>query len=985
MIKNSHKTSLLIPSQLPEFIRDNPDYEKFVAFIQAYYEWMEQNGGATDGSKNILNYADIDKTSEEFLNYYVNDFLPNFPSETLVDKRLAIKVAKQLYETKGTPASYQFLFRVLFNSDFDLFYTKDAVLKASSGVWYIPKSLKLATTDKRFLKTNNLRIFGETSGSIATIENTVVSGNKIEVFISNIERLFQSGEIVRIVDNLNQTLYFDGVGTIVPESTSTTVTMDSSAITFDSTELNMDNGNASILSAKLVGQVNQIKIDPNNRGLFYSIGDPVIVHGGTITRNPVEASAVVGEITKGSIISIDVTSGGYGYTQSPNTRLIISNAPGAIATPASFNPSPDVIANVKICTDTITLKRFITIGNSSLNFANAANGGNANTTLLEAFTFTSFQTFPISSVYVNNGGGGISVQPTIYADSIYYTDAQANTADSEYGIAHLVKLGILAPIQIVNPGTGYQANDKIVFTSGTGFGAYANVISVTATGGINTVSYVSGSYLTPGTKNPYPLGGLGYKPDALPTLSVQSANVGAANAVLVVTGILGDGAQFSPTTDRTGSITSINITNYGEDYSSTPSVSIKIQDVLVSNVLVATPPAKNDFVYQGDTINTASMLAYVDSFNLIQENVDPTQSLYNIRLYDYNRRIDTNLPIKFVGKQINLTPANTAFEGRNYDTNGIKIYGDGKAKASATFLNGLTYGQGQYISTKGLVSSFDVLQSLDYNNYTYQITVEKEIEKYRDTLLKLIHPSGLKVIGRYAVKSNSEYYFHAVDAYSKGYPLAYYTEYLGTTVTINTDFDNKTNNIIQFNNLAGANLAGFIFAANTNQSASVIELSPRNGPNIISEVVSVDPIANTVTLKSNAWLTFSNVAIATSNLNSNTINIVQLTGYYDYYNSGKYSNTQYPLKDIVFAGDLIKLGSSIGTVQSVDYVTGIITLTSDFGESANSYLSVRRTFVANSLNQVYIYGTVGLQYIPELTTEDGRTLITEDGLIIILG
>ena len=79
MISNDQKTSLLIPSQLPEYIRDNPDYGNFVSFLQAYYEWMEQNGNATDRAKNLLNYTDIDATSSEFLKYYVNDFLPYFP------------------------------------------------------------------------------------------------------------------------------------------------------------------------------------------------------------------------------------------------------------------------------------------------------------------------------------------------------------------------------------------------------------------------------------------------------------------------------------------------------------------------------------------------------------------------------------------------------------------------------------------------------------------------------------------------------------------------------------------------------------------------------------------------------------------------------------------------------------------------------------------------------------------------------------------
>ena len=77
-----NKTSLLVPSQLPEFIRDNPDYTNFVDFLQAYYEWMEQSGGVTDGSKNLTNYFDIDNnTVDQFTDYFINDFFGLFDAK----------------------------------------------------------------------------------------------------------------------------------------------------------------------------------------------------------------------------------------------------------------------------------------------------------------------------------------------------------------------------------------------------------------------------------------------------------------------------------------------------------------------------------------------------------------------------------------------------------------------------------------------------------------------------------------------------------------------------------------------------------------------------------------------------------------------------------------------------------------------------------------------------------------------------------------
>ena len=78
MIDSGQKTSLLVSSQLPEFIRDEPSYANFVTFLQAYYEWLEQNNNVTDRTKNLLNYKDVDTTTEEFIDYFTLQLLINF-------------------------------------------------------------------------------------------------------------------------------------------------------------------------------------------------------------------------------------------------------------------------------------------------------------------------------------------------------------------------------------------------------------------------------------------------------------------------------------------------------------------------------------------------------------------------------------------------------------------------------------------------------------------------------------------------------------------------------------------------------------------------------------------------------------------------------------------------------------------------------------------------------------------------------------------
>jgi hypothetical protein len=999
MISNGHKTSILIPSQLPEFIRDNPDYENFVLFLQAYYEWMElpntsnslvttatTQQGVTHASKNLLEYRDIDETIDTFTSHFYNEFISYFPNEILADKDKVIKLAKQLYQAKGTPASFQFFFRTLYNSDVDFFYTKDAVLKASAGKWYISKSLKLGSSDLNFLATNNLRAFGETTKSIATIENSVLAKGKIEVFISDIQRLFESGEMIRIVDSNNQNVYFKDEK-IVPSNTV----------------------GAIVLRAKLVGQISQIRVTPTRRGLLYEgantslgyLGDPVVVYGGLNSVDGIGASATIGETTRGSIQSIAIANaqgillGGFGYSQPsttlPNTGVInITNAGGATAeiggvnTATSFignsfyNPISTIrfIPNDRIGSKTAgnpsiaeapflfdTDKGFILnagvdlgltfandkiyISNPSVNyyFANIATS-NATSNLAYSLSFApAFNTYPISSVVVTNQGGGIKKTPTITAQSLYKSQDTVSTSD-------LGALGILGPIRIDTKGDGYVVNDKINIVGGSGYGAFANVISVAANGAILNVAYV----FSKTTAHQYPLGGLGYRLDALPTLTVTSS--AGANAVLSIAGIVGQGAVFIPTLDRVGSITKINISDFGEDYIAPPNVSFKVQDVVVTNITPGNYPGRGDVLYQGADVNTASYLAAADSLALVQNDLDPTKSLYILRTYNYSSTPNIARPILANNKTYSLNISSayastilTQFAGINNEryANGVITYGDGTATGFATFLNGLTLGSGQYLDSSGQPSSFDVLQSTNYNNYTYQITLEKEIAKYRTALLNLLHPTGMKVLGRFAMKSNNDFDISISDALQTGNTLFHFTANANSAATIssNGDFSQLSSNVISFSSLPWSGIANLanIFTQNT-----IISFVNQANDSFYGIVNTINTIANTVTLKNNVWLSMINVARGSAVSGLNTINISNVyTSSYNLFNNGKYSSNN-PIVDIIQVGDFIKLNNEVKLVTSINYTTKILTLANNFTYSNTGNISVNKVFTTKAAN-----------------------------------
>ena len=978
MISNNQKTSILVPSQLPEFIRDNPDYENFVLFLQAYYEWMElpntsnslvttatTQQGVTYGSKSLLEYQNIDATIDTFTSHFYNEFISYFPNEILADKDKVIKLAKQLYQAKGTPASFQFFFRTLYNSDVDFFYTKDAVLKASAGKWYISKSLKLGSSDLNFLATNNLRVFGETTKSIATIENSVLSKGKIEVFISNIERLFQSGEFIRVVDGNNQDVYFKN-SEIVTSTTS----------------------GAEVLRAKIVGQISQIKINSTRRGLLYEgantstgyLGDPVVVYGGLNSEVGLGASATIGSTTKGSIQRISVANssgillGGFGYssyssTSANNGVINISGTSGAagqiagLATETIFignsfyNPTSTIsfvptdrigsktIGNVPLGLSFANATHYTSNASVNYSFANIAIS-NATTTLANSLTFvTPFNTYPITSVIVTNQGGGIKTVPTITAQSLYTSQDTLSKGD-------LGALGILGPIKIDTKGTGYLANDKINIIGGSGYGAYANVINVAANGAILNVAYVYSKT----TSNQYPLGGMGYKLNDLPTLTVTS--VGGAGANLSITGIVGQGAVFVPTLDRVGSITTINVLDYGEDYISQPNVSFKVQDIVVTNISPGNSPSRGDLIYQGANTFNSTYLATVDSLLLVQNDADPTKSLYILRAFNYNSSPNIAKPIAANNKSYSLTISNdysstikSQFGGINNQryANGVITYGDGTATGYTTFLNGLTLGTGEYLDSSGQPSSYDVIQNKIYNNYTYQITLEKEIAKYRTALLNLLHPTGMKVIGRFAMKSNNQFNITISDALQSANTLYHWTSNANSTVTIgsNGDFNLASTNIVRFTGLSGANLEN-IFTTNT-----TISFANQSNNTFYGIVNTVNNTTSTITLKNNVWLSMINVVSGTATSGSNTINISNVyTSSYNLFNNGNYSSNN-PIVDIIQVGDFIKLNNEVKLVTNVNYTginTKILTLANNFTYNNAGNISVSKVFTTNAAN-----------------------------------
>ena len=127
------KLSTIVQSQLPEFIQ--ADFPTFIAFIKAYYEFLEQDSHPQEVIQNTRLYQDVDFTIDSFIKYFKQTYCNDIPEFAVFDRKTLIKKIKDLYERKGSEASYRLLFRLLYNKEIEFFYPATQILKASDGKW----------------------------------------------------------------------------------------------------------------------------------------------------------------------------------------------------------------------------------------------------------------------------------------------------------------------------------------------------------------------------------------------------------------------------------------------------------------------------------------------------------------------------------------------------------------------------------------------------------------------------------------------------------------------------------------------------------------------------------------------------------------------------------------------------------------------------------------------------------------------------------
>lgn len=572
MISNN-KVSNLIKTQVPFFVRN--DHENFVRFIEAYFEYLEQEDKAVNRIKTSKENMDIDLTIDEFADHMYDTYMKLIPADVIADKKLVMKHIKDFYRAKGTEKAARFLMRILFNEEIEIYYPKKDVIRASDGKWFIQKSLRITdtkvanTADPSFTALNlfiGSRIRGASSNTTAIVERVdrfFEQGTQIdELIISNIDGSFVSGEVV-------------------------------------DTEITYNNEETYICANIFGGIINSVTV--TEVGSRYQIGDPVIV----LSNTGAGACVIVGSVSTGNIASIlvDPFTAGAGYRANDYILSVGGGGAGLNAYVSIVDTTELKHPNTyNIYSQTISLEANTLIGNAVYSNLNSSNANVTLSNALSAYTFSNCG--PALTIFVNNPGADYVSSPTL----------------SIIGNSAIQQLGILGRMDIVSGGSGYAIGDPIEFINPwgcLGSGATANVTNVDGSGVITAVKFQK----MPG----HHVGGSGYSQSLLPTANVISGTGTGAN--IQVTAILASGASLTAANSSIGAIQRLVILSRGAGYETIPTL-----DLTGSGDGTAQANAsiiQGVYSYPGRFLNDDGMIS---SYNFIEDRDYYQNFSYSVRV-----------------------------------------------------------------------------------------------------------------------------------------------------------------------------------------------------------------------------------------------------------------------------------------------------------------------------------------------------------------
>ena len=716
------KVSPFIPQQFPQFYRESgPD---FIAFVKAYYEWLESEGGALLRARSLLEYADIDQTELEFIDYFKRTYIASIPQEVAADKRLLVKHILDLYRSKGSKRAYELLFRMLFNESIELYIPGDYLLRPSDGNWVKLRYIE-TTSHPRLSEVIGRTITDGAQSATAVVESVsrkIIDGKAVNVvYISSVRGSFKYGDRILC----------PGI---------------------------IDINDAPII----IGSLTAIPVE--NGGAGFRPGDILDVNGAG-SEGRARVAAVRDETGK---VLFTLVNGGSGFsvnaaiTVSTTLNLVIANTNGTFAVNTSVKDSTTnangtvVFANSSYLTLVnfsttlaFTEGNLVTDGTANGIITNVIGGGGSgatfqigglvdkelyqiNSDIINDYALTLLDT----QIRINTG----TQTGTFTAGAAVTSSGNAALLEVEYLTVNAVAVGESlsnATLGIANL-FAYSSDGSLINVIGT----EAELDSANLTTGAVLISNTSSSVVRlfkPATKETVTGNGVVFSSN----LTTVTANVSFGTSYFLPTKTLM--LTSTPTTNAT-IVSQTRLDNWAFPARAFSDTNL---DTRISDALVIYTREVGTIAFLS-SINPGTGYSSPPYVDIIQADVANLGELdQNGLVKGHNAVVTTQVSteqgvataVEVYDSGFGYIPNETLFltkDGNEFSIRGVAVVDrDGS-------------GEGSWIGNKGFLSDIIKIQDSEYYQvYSYEIVAKRMMDTYETLVNDLIHPAGYKMFGRY--------------------------------------------------------------------------------------------------------------------------------------------------------------------------------------------------------------------------------------------
>lgn len=274
--------SPIISQRKPEFLKTN--YEKFSQFIDHFYLFLEEQGNPLEVLENFYERCDSNNNEEEYVDKILSDCGFFIQKPLSISKKELILHLRDFYLSRGSEASFKFLYRILYDSDIRIDYPRKQMLIPSQANYSGKLFVFTTAFSKDTLKfqsiltqANSYDLFlkGVSSGVECAVESLSliygVNQTYLKIQIDAAYRQFQKGEGIEIISQTtNEKIienFIDNVGIEIVNPGKNYNVGDNLFISHTKIA-----GSAKVKSLK-TGSINIVQI--SSKGTGYAIGDPV--------------------------------------------------------------------------------------------------------------------------------------------------------------------------------------------------------------------------------------------------------------------------------------------------------------------------------------------------------------------------------------------------------------------------------------------------------------------------------------------------------------------------------------------------------------------------------------------------------------------------------------------------------------------------------------------------------------------------------------